>query len=101
MGTKFLCRRRATSEVAVATPARSARTRTLTGATVPLDTLGTPGAYVCTWNGYLLRVPPGGLLGLNIVGREPLLVTRISADPQVSLTQARSLAASLGCHAGF
>jgi hypothetical protein len=101
MGKTPFHEKHATREVAVATPAGSARTRTLNGATVPVDTLGSPGAYICNWNGYLLRVPAGGLLGLNIVGRAPLLVTKISANPQVSLARARSLAASLGCGAGF
>ena len=101
MGIQFSFGKHATSEVAVANSARSAPTRTRTGATVPLDTLGSPGAYICHWSGHLLRVPQCSLLGLNIVGREPLMVTKISANPQVPLAKARSLAASLGCNAGF
>jgi hypothetical protein len=71
-----------------------------------LDTIGSSGAYVCNWSGHLLRVPEGLVpvgwpLGLNIVGREPLTVTKISDDPDVSLTRARALAASLGVTAGF
>jgi hypothetical protein len=101
MGKKSVSEKHATRGVTVATSARPARTRTRTGATVPLDTLGAPGAYVCNWNGQLLRVPAAGLLGLNLVGREPLLVTKIRANPRVPLVKARSLAARLGCNAGF
>jgi len=76
------------------------------GASIPLDTIGSSGAYVCNWSGHLLRVPEGLApvgrpLGLNIVGREPLTVTKISDDPDVSLAHARTLAASLGVTAGF
>jgi len=77
-----------------------------TGATVPFDTIASPGTYVCNWSGHLLRVPRGSVragqsVGLNIVGREPLTVTKISDDPDLPLTQARALAAELGPNAGF
>lgn len=82
------------------------RARTSAGAAIPFDTIGSPGAYICNWSGHLLRVPVGTVaagrrLAFNIVGREPLLVTKISDDPQVSLTEARTLAAGLGVCAGF
>ena len=77
-----------------------------TGTTVPLDTVASPGAYVCNWSGHLLRVPVGGLtsggaLALNIVGGQPLTVTKISEDPDLPLAEARGLAWSLGLSVGF
>lgn len=77
-----------------------------TGALVPLDTVDAPGAYVCNWSGHLLRVSqrsfmPEGPLALNIVGAEPLMVTRISENPNVPLTEARGLAGSLGLNVEF
>jgi hypothetical protein len=77
-----------------------------TGVTVPLDTVMSPGAYVCNWSGHLLRVPPrglmpGGALTLNIVGGEPLTVTKICDDPDVPVPEARGLAWCLGLSVGF
>lgn len=77
-----------------------------TGATVPLNSVASPGAYVCNWSGHLMRIPacsllPGGPLAMNIVGGEPLTVTKISDDPDVSLSEARGLAGSFGLSAVF
>ena len=76
------------------------------GAAVPFDTITSSGAYVCNWSGHLLRVPmhslvPGGPLGLNIVGGEPLTVTKISDNPDVPLIAARDLAQSFGLDVAF
>lgn len=71
-------------------------TRTL-GVTLPLDLLNAPGAYVCNWSGHLLRLrseaprPPA----INFVGNEPLLVTKISDDPDVALSEAKRLAETM------
>lgn len=77
-----------------------------TGATVPLDTINSPGAYVCSWSGHLLRIskrsfsPQGGLT-VNIVGPRPLTATKISDDPEVPLAEARGLAWQYGLSVGF
>jgi hypothetical protein len=76
------------------------------GAAVPFDTITAAGAYVCNWSGHLLRVPerslnPQGALPLNMVGGEPLIVTKISDDPDLPLSTARGLAQSLGVNVGF
>ncbi|MEW6198832.1 MAG: hypothetical protein AB1601_09235 [Planctomycetota bacterium] len=93
---------------AMPTTASSPRSREcpITGATVPLDTVRSPGAYVCGWSGHLLRVFSRGLMNdespvLNIVGGEPLTVTKISEDPGVPLPEARGLAWSLGLSVRF
>ncbi len=76
------------------------------GAAVPFDTITSAGAYVCNWSGHLLRVPehslmPSGPLALNIIGGQPLTVTKISDDPDLPLPQARGLARSYGLSVGF
>lgn len=77
-----------------------------TGTTLPFNAISSPGAYICNWSGHLMRIPertvvPGEALTLNIVGREPLTVTKISDNPAVSLHEARTLAQRLGLKAGF
>jgi hypothetical protein len=74
--------------------------------TVPFDTVTSPGAYVCNWSGHLLRVPersllPGGPLALNIVGGEPLTVTKISENPDITLAEARGQASRCGLSVRF
>jgi hypothetical protein len=76
------------------------------GATVPFGSVSSPGAYICNWNGHLLRIPertivPSDALRLETAGREPLMVTKISDDPGVPLVEARALALQLGLLAGF
>jgi len=76
------------------------------GATVPLDVIGAPGAYVCNWSGHLLRVSSQALLCghrplLNLVGSEPLTVTKISDDPDIPLATAKLLAQRLNLRANF
>ena len=94
--------------VAGKTPATTTRRATgpRAGAAVPFDAITAAGAYVCNWSGHLLRVPeqclqPRGTLTLNMIGGEPLTVTKISDDPEVHLSAARGLARSLGVSVGF
>lgn len=67
------------------------------GTVVPFDAINEPGCYICNWSGHLLRVPedgvtPGRSPMLNIVGSEPLFVTKISDNPYITLTKAKLLA---------
>jgi hypothetical protein len=74
------------------------------GVSIPFDSIRTPGCYVCDWNGHLLRVPERALVPngvLNIVGPEPLFVTKISDDPALPLTRARQAAADLNLRVVF
>jgi hypothetical protein len=76
------------------------------GTAVPFDAITAAGAYVCNWSGHLLRVPehslrPQGALAVNMIGGEPLTVTKISDDPDLPLSAARGLARSLGVSVGF
>lgn len=79
--------------------ARAGGTVTELGAAVPFDVMDTPGAYVCNWSGHLLRVSQAAItaqrsLAMNIVGNQPLTVTKISDDPTVPLAEAKRLAAA-------
>ncbi len=68
------------------------------GVSIPFDSIRSPGAYVCNWSGHLLRVPPAALIPngvMNIVGPEPLYVTKLSDDPDISLGGARQIARTL------
>ena len=74
------------------------------GVSIPFDSIRSPGTYVCNWNGHLLRVPERALVPdsvINLVGPEPLLVTKISDDPAVPLNRARQAAAELNLTANF
>ena len=74
------------------------------GVSIPFDSIRSPGTYVCNWNGHLLRVPPRALIPdsvINLVGPEPLFVTKISDDPAVPLSQARQAAAELRVPVNF
>lgn len=78
----------------------------LVGTTVPFDEIGGPGTYVCNWSGHLLRVPGDGLGAarrppINLVGTEPLLVTKISENPYLAVNRARTLAQTLDVWANF
>jgi len=73
---------------------------------IPFDGINEPGAYVCNWSGHLLRVPEDGFTAgrspvVNIVGREPLYVTKISENPYVTLTKAKLLAANFDLHVNW
>lgn len=73
---------------------------------IPFDAIRSPGSYVCNWNGYLLRVPPAavgpdGLRPLNIVGSQPLFVTKISDDADIPVRQARQAASDLHLSVSF
>jgi len=80
--------------------------RIAVGACVPFDVIHEPGAYVCNWSGHLLRVRADALerahdVPVNLVGREPLLVTKISSNPQIAVNQARSIASQLSVAVNF
>lgn len=78
----------------------------IAAASIPFDTIASPGTYVCNWSGYLLRVPAESLgtehpHAFNLIGSAPLFVTKISDDPEIPARQARALATELNLKAGF
>ncbi len=69
------------------------------GTTVAFDSIQEPGAYICNWSGHLLRVPEDGITPgrsplINMVGCDPLFVTKIADNPFVTVTKARLLASN-------
>jgi hypothetical protein len=87
------------------TPIGRPRTQDL-GLTFAFDAIPTPGAYVCNWSGHLLRLPreaigTQGAPALNIVGTQPLTVTKLSHDPYIPLNQAKRLAGELQVEVAF
>ena len=76
------------------------------GTTVPFESIQQPGCYICNWSGHLLRVPEDGVAPgrsplINIIGNDPLFVTKISDNPFVALTKAKMIAANIDCNVNF
>ena len=76
------------------------------GTQVPFEAISEPGCYVCNWSGHLLRVPEDGVTPgrsplINIVGCEPLFVTKISENPFITMTKARLLASNCDLNVNF
>ena len=76
------------------------------GQVVPFESINEPGAYVCNWSGHLLRVPddavtPGRSPLINIVGNDPLFVTKISDNPFMPVTKCRLMACNLDVAVNF
>lgn len=76
------------------------------GTTVPFSSICEPGCYVCNWSGHLVRVPEDAVAAgrsplINIVGPEPLFVTKLSDNPYIPVTKARLLACNADCHVNF
>ncbi len=76
------------------------------GMTVPFDQISEPGSYICNWTGHLLRVPEDGVTAgrsplINIVGPEPLMVTKVSDNPYMTVTKAKLVAANFDLSVNF
>lgn len=76
------------------------------GIRVPFDQIDESGTYICNWNGFLLRVPEDGVAPgrsplVNLIGPEPLFVTKIADNPWIPVTKARMLAANLDLSVSF
>ena len=76
------------------------------GTTIPFEAIHEPGCYVCNWSGHLLRIPDDGVAPgrsplINIVGCEPLFVTKVSDNPYITLTKAKMVASNLDQNVNF
>ncbi len=76
------------------------------GTVFPFDQINQPGCYVCHWSGHLCRVPEDGIAPgrsplINMVGCDPLFVTKISDNPYIPLTKARLFAANWDVNVNF
>ncbi len=70
------------------------------GTQYPFAKLNEPGAYFCNWSGHLIRVPQDAVRQgrspvIEILGTEPLCVTKLSDDAFIPVTKARMIAADL------
>ncbi len=79
---------------------------TAQGTRVQFDSIQEPGAYICNWSGHLLRIPddavaPGRSPLVNVIGLEPLYVTKLADNPFVTLTKARMFASNLDLSVNF
>lgn len=75
-------------------------------AVIPFGEINTPGTYLSNWTGHLIRVPDDGVKQgrspvIEILGKEPMLLTRLSEDPFIGTTKARMLAADLDLPVNF
>jgi hypothetical protein len=89
---------------------RSSEASTIThgelGRIEPFDQISSPGCYILKQTGTLLRVPPDALLpgrspAIDVVSKDQWLVTKISSDPYMVLSKARSVAADLDLPVNF
>ena len=76
------------------------------GAENAFENLNEQGTYLSNWSGHLIRVPadaikPGRSPVIEILGREPMIVTKLSTDPFIGLTKARLIAADLDLPVAF
>jgi hypothetical protein len=76
------------------------------GTCVPFDAIQDPGSYICNWSGHLIRIPedgvtPGRSPMINILGTEPLFVTKISDNPFLTVTKARLMASNFDLPVNF
>ncbi|NOT00906.1 MAG: hypothetical protein HOP29_09780 [Phycisphaerales bacterium] len=76
------------------------------GTCVPFDSIQEPGTYICNWSGHLVRIPEDGVTPgrsplINMIGCEPLFVTKISENPFVTVTKARLMASNFDLPVNF
>ncbi len=79
---------------------------TATGTRIKFEWIQEPGCYICNWSGHLLRVPEDGVAPgrsplVNMVGCEPLYVTKIANNPFITLTKARMVASNFDISVNF
>jgi len=76
------------------------------GATFRWEALNEEGTYYSNRTGHLIRLPEMGLKPgfspvIEIVGKKPMTVTKLSDDPYLCISKARMLAADLDLAVNF
>jgi hypothetical protein len=76
------------------------------GSEFRFDHLTEPGCYVSNWSGHLVRVPeealkPGHSPLIDIRGKEPIVLTKLSSDPYLAISKARMVAADMDISVEF
>lgn len=72
----------------------------------PFERISQPGCFVFNRTGDLLRIPDDAVVEgrsptIDVVSREPWMLTKISSDPYLPLRSARALAADMDLHINF
>jgi hypothetical protein len=75
-------------------------------AKLPFGDLNEPGTYLSNWSGHLIRVPGDGVVMgrspvIEIIGKDPMFVTKLSDNPYIAVSKARMLAADLDLPVNF
>ena len=75
-------------------------------ARLPFDDLNECGTYISEWSGHLIRVPEDGVKAgrspvIEILGKNPMYVVKLSDNPFLPVTKARMLAADLDLSINF
>ncbi len=76
------------------------------GISGPFERISQPGCFVVNKTGDLIRIPEDALAEgssptIDVVSREPWLVTKISSNPYLPLRKARAVAADMDLHVNF
>ena len=71
-----------------------------------VEALHEEGTYYSNRTGHLIRIPEAGLKPgfspvIEVVGRDPMVVTKLSDDPYLCISKARMLAADLDLQVNF
>ncbi len=79
---------------------------TMAGSQCQFEEVTAPGTYLSNWSGHLIRVTEEGLKPgrspvIEIRGKEPFFVTKLSEDPFIPLIKARLIAADLDLAVNF
>ncbi len=90
----------------MATTAEARGENKMVSAQIPFESINEPGAYLSNWSGHLIRVPQDGCKQgrsplIEIIGKEPFVVTKLADDPFVAITKARMVAADLDLPVAF
>ncbi len=78
----------------------------LTAMRIPFSDIHEPGAYVSNTTGHMVRIPADAVKTertpvIDLVAAEPMLFSKISVNPFISLTKARMLACDLDLPVNF
>ncbi len=78
----------------------------LTAMKIPFSEIQDPGSYVSNQTGHLVRIPEDAVKAdrtpvIDLVANEPLMFSKISDNPFISLTKARLLACDLDLPVNF
>jgi hypothetical protein len=76
------------------------------GSRILFSNVNEPGTYISNRTGHMIRIPDDGVCPgrsplIDIRGKEPVFVTKLSSDPFIPLSKARLIAADLDLKVNF